>query len=209
MPSSRCPCRWVRSWLSWSASGVSGPPPDPRNMISRTRWPVSLSASTAPRTPRTPADDFPVPVRSASSSTASCLAIPACSPSSSVAAASGASWHWLAEDLADHHRELPRPAQQIGSSRRRCPGRRRSPPSAVPAPGRCRAPARSASCGQRRRAARLARPQDRQPQMARQQVSQLTGSRGSLDSTATNTAGKAIKVGTPGGPGPGWRPARW
>ena len=84
MPSTRCPCRWVRSWLSWSASGVSGPPPDPRSMISRTRWPVSFSASTAPGTPRTSADDCPVPVRPASSSTASCPVIAACSTSSIV-----------------------------------------------------------------------------------------------------------------------------
>jgi hypothetical protein len=45
-------CRRVRSWLSWSASGVSGPPPDPRSTISRNRWPVSFSASTAPGIPQ-------------------------------------------------------------------------------------------------------------------------------------------------------------
>ena len=77
--------------MSWSANGASGPPPDPRSMISRTRWPVSVSASTGPGTPRTPAHECPVAVRSASSR-ASCPITPACSTSSIVTdRASGAS----------------------------------------------------------------------------------------------------------------------
>jgi len=48
-----------------------------------------------------------VPVRLASSNTASCLAIPACSASSTVSRPAG--WHArhrLSEDLADHHWQL-------------------------------------------------------------------------------------------------------
>ena len=101
-----------------------------------------------------------MPVSPASSSTASCPAIPACRPSSSVIGlASGASWRRIAEDLADHHRDLlGRLRHRKGSSPRRWPRLRRRRPAAVHAPAHCRGPAWSASGGQRRQAARPATP---------------------------------------------------